>query len=657
MRPIAKWTVFAVAAALSGCAWGPPRERTTLENINTELKEAAEGRAAVRTAPPEAAVVQSLLPPIAVEMPRPESSDLSQRFDLTVTNASAPQVLNAIVSGTSYSMVVHPAIKEPISLSLKNVTIPEVLNSVREIYGYDYRIDGTLIYVLPATLQTRMFRIDYLTSLRRGTTDVRVSSNTVGQIQQGPGAGGQQGQQAGQQAGQQGQRSGLSTPGQSTHVETGSSSDFWREMYSTMFVLVGCVPGTEPQFTGTSTTVTTAAAPGRTSTTTEISPNEAQFGCNGPGGRRLVVSPQSGTVLVRAMPAELKDVQAYLRTSQTAVEKQVLIEAKILEVALRDGYESGINWAGFMSRASGTAGLGMIGPGTQLGSAQSGNPLTNLITGIAAGNVLPSGTVVPLHHPQGRNLSTSDLNAGSLFTFAFQGNNFAALLSFLDTQGVVHTLSSPRISTLNNQKAVLKVGSDSLFVTRITGGSTQQQAAGLAPTVTAPTFEVQSFFSGIALDVTPRISDDGGITLHIRPAVTDVTQQSSTFNLGFLGTFTIPLVSNAVSETDSIIRAQDGQIVAIGGLMRQVQRETRNQVPGVGELPLVGAAFRNTNQNSEKRELVILLRPRIVHSEETWARNILDARDRVRTMDRGFSWGGRSEVLGIDGERWVPPPK
>jgi MSHA biogenesis protein MshL len=641
MKLIAHWIVPLIALSLAGCTIGrPPREATTLDQINAELKDATQGRAATPVAPapaPERAVVQSLLPPLTAQMPRAEASDLAQRFDLTVTNASAPQVLNAIVSGTSYSMVVHPAIKEPISLNLKNVTIPEVLNSVRELYGYDYRIEGTLIYVTPAMLQTRMFRVDYLTSLRRGSSDVRVSNNTVGQIQGPAGGAAQQGQQ-GQQA-QQGASPGA-VPGQSSHIETTAANDFWRETFATLAVLTGCTSARES---------VTGPAPA-TVNLRDI------WGCDGPAGRRLVVSPQSGSVLVRAMPEELNSVATYLRASQASVERQVLIEAKILEVALRDGYEAGVNWSAFMSRASQTTGLGMLGPGVTLGTTGSGNPLANLGAGLAAGNILPSGAVVPLHHPAGRNLSTDENNTGSLFTIAFQGSNFAALMSFLDSQGVVHTLSSPRISTLNNQKAVLKVGSDSLFVTRITGGSVQQQAAGLAPTVTAPTFEVQSFFSGIALDVTPRIGDDGTITLHIRPAVTDVTQQSSTFNLGFLGTFTIPLVSNAVSETDTVIRALDGQIIALGGLMRQVQRETRNQVPGVGELPFLGAAFRNTNQNSEKRELVILLRPRIVHNEETWARNILDARERMRGMDRGFSYGGRSEVLGTEGERWVPPP-
>ncbi len=242
--------------------------------------------------------------------------------------------------------------------------------------------------------------------------------------------------------------------------------------------------------------------------------------------------------------------------------------------------------------------------------------------------------------------------AGSLFGIAIQGKNFAALMSFLDSQGVVHTLSSPRVATMNNQKAVLKVGSDTLFVTKISSGS----SGGTGTTVTtggttqAPTFDTQSFFSGIALDVTPRVSEDGSIVLHIRPSVSSVTQNLSTFNLGTLGTFVIPLVSNEISEADTVIRAQDGQIVALGGLMRHIQTETRNQIPVLGSAPFVGAAFRNVNQVSEKRELVVLLKATVIHSDANWAQNILESRERMQSLDRGFSWTPKSEVFGTKAE-------
>jgi MSHA biogenesis protein MshL len=651
MRSNAQLVIFAAAVvALAGCTTAR-KEPLALEQINAELKSATESRA-VKPAPE--AVLQSLLPPVTAQLPKADTSDLNTRFDLTVTNASAPQVLNAIVSGTGYSMVIHPGIKDPISLTLKNVTIPEVLNSVRELYGYDYRIEGTLIYVLPATLQTRMFKIEYLTSNRRGSSDLRVSSNTISSQQGGQsgaagGAGGGAGQAGGGAAAQQqgggGQRTSAGVSGQSTIVETSSSNDFWREMFATLSVLSGC-------------TATAAGATGPAPAPTPNLNDRDTWGCEGLQGRRLVVSPQSGTVLVRAMPDELKAVASYLRASQSSVERQVLIEAKILEVALNDQYQTGINWTGFFTKIAGeTLAIGQLTPGTRLGTSGSGvllegtNPIARSFPSFGTPFVAGVGeTGTPLG-TTGRALGLLADTPGSLFGVALQGRNFAALMSFLDSQGVVHTLSSPRIATMNNQKAVLKVGSDSLFVTRVTGGSTQAAAAGnQAPVVTSPTFEVQSFFSGISLDVTPRIGEDGTILLHVRPSVTDVSQNTQSFNLGTLGTFVIPLVSNTVSETDSVIRAIDGQIVAIGGLMRVVQKEGRQQIPGAGDIPFLGAAFRNVAQQSEKRELVILLKPTIVQSDESWARNVLEARERVKAMDRGYSWGGRGEVFGVERE-------
>jgi MSHA biogenesis protein MshL len=626
---------------LTGCDTLAPRDRTTSDKIAAELKDAAEKRPAPEQ---RQAVLQSLLPPLTIELPK-EAAAPGQRFDLTVTNAPAPQVLASIVSGTRYSMVVHPDIKGTMSLNLKDVTISEVLNSVREVYGYEYKVEGTRIFVFPPTLQTRMFKVDYLTSLRRGSTDIRVSSNAIVATSgtSGAGAGGTTPGAAtaapaaatpgasnqgvlGPQQGVQGLQVGLGGfAGQSTQVGTTSSNDFWSELRGTLAALMGC----------------------------NIRQQSFRDDVVCEAGRRIVVSPQSSTVLVRAMPDELKSIADYLRASQVFVDRQVLIEAKILEVALKDGYETGINWAKFFTPRSGTLGLGVLTPGTQLGSnpsgviLQGGNPATGqratpLTGGVTTTTTAADGTTITSNFGfgaaggVGQVLSAAATAAGSLFGIAFQGANFAALMTFLESQGVVHTLSSPRIATMNNQKAVLKVGSDSLFVTRISGNNTATATTtvggAVAPSV--PNFDVQSFFSGIALDVTPHIGDDDNIVLHVRPSVSSVTQNLSTFNLGTLGTFTIPLVSNQISETDSVIRAKDGQIVAIGGLMRQQQSDSRDQVPGLGDVPVLGAAFRNTTRASEKRELVILLKPTVVQGDQTWARNILDTSERVQELDR-----------------------
>ena len=640
-----------VASVFTGCSLTPQRNSTTYDRIANDLKEATDNRAVIAQ---KQGVLNSLLPPLTIEMPQTPVLDPGQRFDLSVVNAPAQQVLSAIVAGTRYSMVVHPNIKTVVSLNLKQVTLLEVLNSVREIYGYDYKIDGTRIYVLPPTLQTRIFKIDYLTTKRRGSSEMRVSSNSInsqlGSSQPNNNAGGQAGNNPGQAGGNTGQGSNqqgfMTDPSQSTQVGTSSSSDFWNELRETVAVLAGCRIGVRPQ----------PVAPGVAQQ--PVNPQQQrreEILCE--GDRKVVISPQSGTVLVYAMPDEVKNVAEYLRVSQNAVERQVLIEAKIVEVTLKDGYETGINWARFFSPQNSTIGIGQLSTGSQIGTTQTGSGLD---TGFFSSNnmtaPLQAGTGTRALNALGgvgQVLSTGNVG-GSLFGIAFQGANFAALLTFLESQGVVHTLSSPRIATMNNEKAVLKVGADALFVTKITGGSSTAGTLTTAPTLTAPTFEFSSFFSGISLDVTPRVNDDGSIVLHVRPSISNVSQNISTFNLGVLGTFNIPLVSSTVSETDSVIRAHDGQIVAIGGLMRQAQSENRNQVPGLGNIPYAGAAFRNMAQSSEKRELVVLLKPTVVNSDANWAQDILNARERVQSMDRGFSWGGRSEVFGTQREQRRP---
>ncbi len=160
---------------------GPQRD-TTHDAINQELDNAVNNR--VKPATPEA-VSQALLPPLVVEMPKAEGRPVETRFDLNVNNAPAIQVFMAIVSGTRYSMIVHPDVKDPISVNLKDVTVFEALDTIRDLYGYEYRIQGTRITVLPVTMQTRVFQVNYLQAIRRGRTDVRVSSGSITDSQSG----------------------------------------------------------------------------------------------------------------------------------------------------------------------------------------------------------------------------------------------------------------------------------------------------------------------------------------------------------------------------------------------------------------------------------------------------------------------------------------
>jgi len=165
----------------------------------------------------------------------------------------------------------------------------------------------------------------------------------------------------------------------------------------------------------------------------------------------------------------------------------------------------------------------------------------------------------------------------------------------------------------------------------VTSVSTTTTATGSTSTTT-PSVTVQPFFSGVALDVTPQIDDIGNIILHIHPSVSNVTTVDKPINLGSAGSFSLTLASSTVFETDSVVRGRDGQIVAIGGLMRQASTSDRSQIPGAGDVPGVGALFRNNKQAMQKRELVILLKPTVVQGSATWAQDMLETQQRVQGL-------------------------
>jgi MSHA biogenesis protein MshL len=562
--------ILAIAASVvAGCgAWD--RREQVHDQISGEMDQAMIGRA--KPAPAEA-VSRALLPPLVVELPRVEGRPLEPRFDLNVNNAPAGQVFMAIVSGTRYSMVVHPDIRDTISVNLKDVTVLEALETLRDLYGYEYRVQGNRITIQSVSLQTRVFKVNYLQASRSGRSDVRVSS---GSITDAPTAA--PGAPAPTSTGALPQR--LT---ESSRVTTSSESNFWGDILRSLTAIVGASDG-----------------------------------------RNVIVNPQSGVIVVRALPVELRSVESFLKAMQLIVERQVVLEAKIVEVALREGFEAGVNWAGFNTRNNSRVAGGVVRPGTTIGNT---GPLASPTA------LLPDGSIDPA------SAFTATLGAaaslalgagapGSVFGLALQTSDFAALLAFIETQGTVNVLSSPRVATINNQKAVLKVGTDDFFVTNVSTTSTSTGAG----TVTSPTITVQPFFSGVALDVTPQIDESNNIILHVHPQVSRVIEQKKVVDLGTLGVFTLPLASASVNETDTIVRVQDGNIVAIGGLMRQESATAGSQVPGLGDVPGLGMLFQQRNTRTTKSEIVILLKPTIVHSDSEWQRDLADTRERIRAL-------------------------
>jgi MSHA biogenesis protein MshL len=504
------------------------------------------------------AAVWETLPPAATVEQAPDLEkqvvavgESPELYDIDVKDSPAGSFFMGLVSDTGYNMVVHPDVAGTISLTLSDVSIEEVMALTRRVYGYEYEQTRTGYIVMPARLEARVFHVDYLNLRREGTSQTRISSGD-----------------AMRDIGESGGAESGPTPG--SLVNTIGATDFWLELELALRSLLG----------------------------------DAE-------GRNVVVSPQSNLVVVRGLPSELREVEAYLREVQGNMVRQVIMEAKILEVELSEGFQAGINWGALAEPGSDQIVFGQTGGGTLLG--ESG---TSDIAG-------ESGDLNPLNPDPVNGTLTSAF--GGMFSIAANAGDFTAFIELLETQGDVQVLSSPRVSTVNNQKAVIKVGNEEFFVTDIATTT----VTGAGATTSTPDITLTPFFSGIALDVTPQVSRGGDVILHIRPAVTEVVDRRKEIVVAGSDQ-SLPLAFSTVRETDSIVRARSGQIVVIGGLMQESRRNETARTPVLGNIPGIGRLFQHTQQTMRKTELVILLRPVVVNSDADWEHALGDVGGRVR---------------------------
>ncbi|MGE0080720.1 MAG: pilus (MSHA type) biogenesis protein MshL [Thiohalomonadaceae bacterium] len=547
---------LAAVALLTACATRGP---TPAEEMRAALEEKPAQSAAV----PPSEVSEALLPPINIQLPGVESADTEPRFDVRVRGVPARDFFLGLVEGTAWNMVVPPDVKGSITLDLKNVTVPEVMEIVRKTHGFEYERGAGHFTVLPERLQTRIFHVDYIDMKRTGQSQMSAAPGEVSQAGttvSGTGAGTQLAEART-----------VSAANSYSRINTDSDAQFWANLTESLRQIVSGE------------------------------------------GRSVTVNAQSGVVVVRALPGELRAVADFLEATQTTVQRQVILEARILEVELSDGYQSGINWAALRNDAKETA---VFGFGRDLSGTVSSNSSNS-----GSANTSPAASNVTQ--------SFADSLTASLsrpFTVGLFAQDFTAFIDLLKTQGEVQVLSSPRVSTVNNQKAVIKVGSDEFFVTNVdstttTGAATTQQV----------NVELTPFFSGVALDVLPQIGRDGDIILHVHPSVSEVTEQVKNINAAG-GTFTLPLAASTIRESDTVIRARDGQIVVLGGLMQTRQIEEDAGVPFLSDLPVLGYLFKHKSLSKRKSELVILLKPTVVGSNKVWTDQIQQASPTIRSM-------------------------
>lgn len=526
-----------IGIVLSACATDnallqSPNSNTTagVDQINNDLDNMLEPQ----SPPPlelDPSVSDSLVPPIDLA-----SSSVSSepRFDISVVDHPAKDFFNSLVIESGRNVVVHPDVTGSVTLSLKDVTVEDVLYVTKELYGYEFDETDRFIMVFPSGLRTRIFQTDYLDISRSGGSDTHVSS---GQITQSSAASGDASAATGEAS--------SSRPG--TQIKTRSENTFWQNLESTMNLIIG-----------------------------------------DQDGRSVVVTPSAGIVVVRADSQELWAIEQYLENAELTLTRQVLLEAKILEVELNSGYQQGIDWSF-----------------SETGEFQAGIP-NNTLNFDQSARTVDAGT------------------AGGVFSTALKLGSFNTTIDLLSTQGNVQVLSSPRIATVNNQKAVIKVGQDEYFVTDIDFESDSDADTS------STDIDLTPFFSGIALDVTPQISEEGKIILHVHPAISDVVDQQKRIDIAN-GQIDLPLALSTIRESDSIITAENGQIVVIGGLIQTLSEDVNSSVPFFGDLPLIGELFKQKSKKFRKTELVILLRPTLTDSD-VFLEDIRQSRDRFRGL-------------------------
>ena len=533
-----KLVVAILVSSLVGCSMGHRDPVEIKESLNESINEA--NSKALHELP--SSVQDDLMPQLNSDGMSP-GMETVKRFRIQAKGVEARTFFASLVKGTEYSAAIHPSVSGKLTLNLTDVTLDEVLAVAQDMYGYDIEKRGKGIQVYPAGLRTVTIPVDYLQVKRAGRSLTTITTGTISNSDNSSSSTSSSDSNSSNSSNSSNNSNSTSNGG--TEIETTSESDFWPQLEAAVAHLIGSGDG-----------------------------------------QSVVVTPQASVITVRAFPDEIREVREFLGVSQQRLQRQVILEAKIMEVTLSDGYQQGISWSN-LSKSIGSGGVVVERPGGTL-------PPLDAISSLLGGQT---------------NVTISD-------------GSFEAVLSFMDTQGDLNVLSSPRVTASNNQKAVIKVGTDEYYVTDLSSAVGSGDNANVAPEV-----ELTPFFSGISLDVTPQIDDKGNVFLHVHPAVIEVEEEVKELNLGSTtGVVQLPLAKSSIRESDSVIRARDGDVVVIGGLMKSNTSDVTSKVPFLGDIPALGHLFRNTNQLTQKTELVILLKPTVV-GVNTWQSELERSRD------------------------------
>lgn len=452
-----------------------------------------------------------LKPKVAAEETMPFEGKL---FSLSTRSAPLQDVLLGLAKEASLNLVLEKGVdpNEPVSVEVKDLPLRKALSMVLAPYAYFYELDGNVLHI--RAMETRFFRFDYPLTSNKPETDI--GGDVLGGGSGGTGGGG--GSSSSNLSGE----FSIEAEVDREHV------DVWKQIENAL--------------------------------------KSAEEGVGGllSAQGRAQINRMAGTIIVTDRRENILLVEKYLNEIEASLKRQVVLEAKIVEVTLNQGHQYGIDWSYLNEKNGFRDGISLS---------------TNLGTESGAFNVgwFPGGV-----------------------------EGFRAMLDLLATQGTTNVLSSPRVNVLNNQTALISVGRAIPYLEwelRTVGTTTTTGA-----TVYEPVPTVSRAQAGVTLGVTPQVSGDGITTLHIVPIVTDLVEyQTFTFEEN---EWQVPVID--IRETDTMVRVPNGATVVIGGLIQDKTSDNVTKLPFIGDIPGLGKLFSNQIRSTRKVELVILLTPTVV---------------------------------------------
>jgi general secretion pathway protein D len=548
--------VLGLGAALGGCF--------------QPMRPTASGHLGEQPPAPAASIpppVQSLPVP-----PRPKPTAKAETYSVVVNNVNVRELLFALARDAKVNVDIHPGITGTVTLNAIDQTLPQLLSRISKQVDMRYELEGPNLAVMPDSPYLRVYKIDYVNIARDTQGQVSVSSEIVGQT--GGGAGGGGGASGGGGGGGAGQNASR------VSIQNTSLNKFWETLEKNVREILQETDKVLPGGSGAGALPAAPAAPAA----------GGQPPAGGAGGAPVASGPnvtfreassvitnrEAGLLTIRASARQHEKIQEFLDMVLVSARRQVLIEATIVEVRLSNQYQQGIDWGLF------TGGWQLFQGGLYRSAVQA---------------------LVPPAVPAAGSLTAQP--TASSFVGQYNSNTLRISLQLLETFGNVRVLSSPRISAINNQTAVLKVVENVVYFNVSSQTSQAQTTALTTVTTTAQTVPV-----GIVLNVTPQVSENDTVLLNVKPSISRIAARVRDPNPLLTIPNEIPQI--AIREMESVIKLTSGQIAVMGGLITDELQDNSDTIPGVNRIPGIGDLFSNKNIQNSKTELVIFMRPLVI---------------------------------------------